>query len=357
MGHHLQLLRYLTLGYAALVAYACLYPFSGWLEPGQPWLDFLSHAPHYWLVREVVANVAGFIPLGFLLAASLHPPLPRPGAILVAAVMVSLFSLGLETLQNLLPARVPSLYDWGANTLGGMLGSWLGVHGSQLFAHHGLLARWRGQAVVGHAAGDIGLLLGGLWLLAQCQPEPLLMASGDLRPWLSLPARLPFTVPGYIRTEAALVATQVLGVGLFLRAVMPHQRWGGITVVVPWLLLGVLIDMASQWWRLAPGEQVSYLTPGARIGLGSGLAVLLVCLWLPPRLQRWLAILALLCAVLLTNLSPPNPFTLPPAGDGFLYLNPLTRITAALWPGLALLWLWWVREDTAAGITPAPPSL
>ncbi|MEO5671231.1 MAG: VanZ family protein, partial [Ramlibacter sp.] len=61
----------LAQAYVALIVYASLYPFSGWRDQGiAPWEFLWSPLPRYWTGFDVAANVAGYIPLGFLLALS-----------------------------------------------------------------------------------------------------------------------------------------------------------------------------------------------------------------------------------------------------------------------------------------------
>ena len=60
----------LALIHAALIVFASLFPFDGWRDQGiDPWI-FLSAPlpPPYWTGFDVAVNVAGYVPLGFLLA-------------------------------------------------------------------------------------------------------------------------------------------------------------------------------------------------------------------------------------------------------------------------------------------------
>src|SRR6267378_180822 len=60
------LARYLFVAYVPLVVYASLYPFSGWRDRGLPPLAFLTAPfPRPIPVFDVVANIIGYMPLGF----------------------------------------------------------------------------------------------------------------------------------------------------------------------------------------------------------------------------------------------------------------------------------------------------
>ena len=64
----------LALVYAGLIVYASLYPFAHWRDQGMAIGLFLTAPlPHYWTGFDVVSNVLGYMPLGFLLATYRSP--------------------------------------------------------------------------------------------------------------------------------------------------------------------------------------------------------------------------------------------------------------------------------------------
>ena len=59
----------LALIYAVLIVYASMYPFVQWSDTGvMPWAYLLAPFPRYWTGFDVAINVAGYVPLGGLLA-------------------------------------------------------------------------------------------------------------------------------------------------------------------------------------------------------------------------------------------------------------------------------------------------
>lgn len=84
---------------------------TAWVHDGLGWA-----LPQGWI--EFVANILLFVPLGFLLTALS----PRPWWGVVLAVTVS---VGVELVQVLLPARLPSPRDVLANALGAGVGAML----------------------------------------------------------------------------------------------------------------------------------------------------------------------------------------------------------------------------------------
>ena len=119
-----QLPRYLTLAYGLLIAYACLHPFTDWQPTGLPWFDYLAAPwPKYYRVNDIVLNVLGYLPLGFVLAAAWPVHWPRVRVVALTVLAAAVLSLSLETLQTLLPTRVASNVDLGANVAGALLGA------------------------------------------------------------------------------------------------------------------------------------------------------------------------------------------------------------------------------------------
>ena len=352
--HASNLPLHLALAYAALVAYACLHPFTGWQATGLPVFDYLlAPWPRYYRGEDLVLNVAGYLPFGFLAAAALSRRIGARGCILAATLAAGLLSLGLETVQNFLPSRVASNLDLGCNLLGALAGALAGAAwGPALFGPQGWLQRWRSRHIVGGYTGDAGLLLLGLWLLTQLTADGLLFGSGDLRHWLALPNPVTFEPERFIRLEAAHVATTVVGVGLFARCIMLAP---GLWPIPLLFMLAFGLTTLATFSFFSASEPLVWLTPGARFGLIAGLPLLAVCLRLPRVLQHALAGMAMLAATALVNLMPENPylpFRTAAAAGHFLNFHGLTAVVTAAWPFLALAYLsalgLWRGEHLAA---------
>lgn len=330
--------RHLALAWGLLIVYACLNPFTGWRLPGLPLLDYLAAPwPRYYTGLDLAFNVLGFLPFGFFLAPVVGQRLGRVGAVLLATLAGAALSLGLETLQNFLPSRVASNVDLGCNALGALLGALAGARwGADLFDRRGGLHRWRQRQVMPGHPGDLGLILLGLWLLAQLTPGGPLFATGDLRELLSLPAPLPFDPQRYLRLEAAVAASSLLAVGLLARQMM---RQPSPLAVLALVLAGIATKTLATASFFIPGEPLRWATPGALAGLAAGSLLLAVALCLPTALRQGLASLTLLAATALANLMPENPYLASgsPIREGhFLNFHGLTQLVGALWPFLAL---------------------
>lgn len=163
---------------SALIIYASLHPFEGWRWPGQsPWVFISAPLPRYWTRFDVISNLLGYAPLGFLcVLVVIRSGLSR-WAWWLAVLAPALLSLSLETVQSCLPARVSSNVDWLLNTLGGAMGAWL----AWWLSRTGLMLRW--QRLRGHwfePDAHSALLLLALWPVALLYPTPLPFGVGQV---------------------------------------------------------------------------------------------------------------------------------------------------------------------------------
>lgn len=336
------LTTYLAVAYTLLIAYACLHPMTGWRASGLPVADYLfAPFPKYYRTEDIVVNILGYVPLGFVLAPTLLSRLGRISAIVATTLLAGLLSLSIETAQNFLPTRISSNLDLGCNIAGALIGATLGaVWGHRLFDQRGWLHRWRSERIIPGKTGDLGLILLALWLLTQLMPDSTIFGSGDLRRMLDLPTPLPFDAARFITLEAALVTSSIVAVGLLARCLMRSASPWPILLL---LLLAVAAKSLASFSFFVPGAPLMWLTPGARTGLMLGLPILAIALMLPRIHQHALAGMIMLVATTLANLIPENPYLLIEQrllGHGnFLNFHGLTQIAASTWPFVALAYL------------------
>lgn len=333
--------RYLAFAFTGLILYASLHPLTGIRSPALSPLLFLTAAwPRYWTWFDLIVNVLAYVPLGFLVALSLRPPLWPWCASLLAILFGGALSFGVEVVQAWLPSRVSSNLDLGCNTLGAVVGSVLAwVYGERFFLRMALVQH-RLLAPRPHA--ELGLLLAGLWLLTQLSPETLLFGAGDLRHLLPLFAVIPYAPTSFPLLEAAIVACNMLAIAMLMRELLadrplPHVVLGVfflIALAVRALAAAVLID---------PMSALAWATQGARLGLEVGAVAVAVLLFLPSGGRVAIGALALMAGTVLVNITPVNPYSeiaLAMWRQGhFLNFNGLTRLSAMLWPFVALPYL------------------
>lgn len=333
--------RYLCLAYTLLLLLVCLHPFAGWTSPGespfafvvQPWQKYIS-----W--PDVYLNVAGFLPFGFMLVASLREGRRKAGLVFVALLASALLSFSIEFVQNWLPTRVSSNLDLAANTLGGLLGALAGARWGRAFVQGEALQRWRERRIQPGHIGELGLLLIGLWWLTQLEPMSMLFGAGDFGAFFELPPPLAFSAPLYLGLEAAVVASGTLGMGLLLRRCMRQPSWLFVAFV---FAVGLALRSFANALFLSPEEMLDWATPGALRGLAAGLLLVVAAARLPRWMQHSLANLALLVCTALVNFAPENPYVamaVQISDEGHLpNFYGLTRLVTLVWPFLALAWL------------------
>ncbi len=335
------LARYLALAWCGLVVYGSLHPFSGWRASGVSPFAFLEGGwPRYWTAFDLAANVAVYLPLGFFLTLA-FPRLPgRFTAAILAVLGAASVSFGLECVQTWLPSRVPSNVDLGCNALGGLLGALAALHaGPRVFPR---LAAWQQRMVAPVPHAELGLTLLGLWLLVSVSPEILLFGAGDLRQPLGLVGAVPFAAPSFMLIEASVTAFNAIAVGLLVRLLTARTLTAYLAVPL-FLAICLLVRTLGAAILVGPDDALAWLTPGAQMGLGMGLAVLAVTLALPITARLMLAALALMAGAVLVNMAPPNPYSavaLAAWRQGhFLNFNGLTRWVSILLPFLTLPYL------------------
>ena len=107
-----------------LVAYATLYPLSGWREPGGSAFAFLGAPwPRYVTAFDLATNFFGYLPFGLLCVLAVNWRHSRAAAVALATVAGAVLSLLLESAQSFLPARIASNVDVLANVAGAAAGA------------------------------------------------------------------------------------------------------------------------------------------------------------------------------------------------------------------------------------------
>ena len=324
----------------AVIVYASLQPFTGWiaLEPSARF--FLWQSGRRWSVADAGFNVLAYVPLGAALIVAWPARWRRWQKLSATVVFASVLSVGVETAQMWLPTRVASVFDTMANLIGTAIG---GLVGSVLIAYKPLTqwaTRWRDSLVVAGPSGDLKLVLLCVWLLAQINPAiPLFGATFH-------PGQQAAFEPVVVLVEFAQTAAALIGIGLFTDLTMRKRWMGGIALV---LVIGLAIVMktAAAQAVLKPLAWDEWLRPGHTLGLAGGAFALMVLFWLPRSAKSVLAGIALLSSVLINLLLPDFVAAKAPLSifswnyGHLLHLNGLTHTIVILWPFVATAVLFW----------------
>ncbi len=267
--------------YLLLIVYASLYPFTGWRDKGiEPWAFLYGPLPHYWTVFDALTNVVGYIPFGILVAFTGYPRVRGAGAIVLALAAGTLLSGSMEAAQTFLPSRVSSNLDLYTNVAGSLIGGIAGMLLTPTFLEQSRFLSLR-RHWFWHDAGR-GLIVAGLWPLAQIYPQAYLFGHGQVAPilsdWLSgwleepidlaelLRGGIELTVEQYWLAETLITACGMTGAVLLLLVTLKPAAPGA-----PLALLLVAATLAFKSLANAllfnPANAFSWLTPGAQGGL------------------------------------------------------------------------------------------
>lgn len=364
------LMRALGLLLLVAIIFATLYPLTHWgLRTANPFAFLRQGLPRWWTWFDVLSNVLAYLMLGTVLALGWLSRAHPGRAVLLVTLLCSLLSVSLETMQNYLPSRVPSLLDWIANSVGALGGAWIGTRLSRPLRQRQRRVtptpeRWYEQ---GPPSGWVLLLL---WLSTQLVPQRLLFATGDFRmlaqrladgltagegPDLSAWAdRLwdgPSPAAYGMAIEAAVVMCAVCVTGSLVFTLVRGTRLRLVLLTLAALTAFGLRSIATQLIYGA-GNAFAWLTPGAQGGLVVGAALLYALETLRSRARAAAAVLLALVGLALVNLAPEDRYfdsTLASAQAGqWVNLHGLLRLVSTLWPLAAIAWFW-VRMRRSRG--------
>lgn len=343
----------LTLLFTGLVVYASLYPFTGWRLQGVDLTAFLwAPLPQYWTAFDILANLVGYAPLGFLLALALLRSGGGAWTWPLALGLPVLLSLGVETVQNLLPSRIPSNVDLALNAGG----AWLGAGMAAWMERLGVLRRWSAFRADWFEPGAHGsLVLLALWPFALLYPVSVPFGLGqvadrletglidllDGTPFLGwLPTRLAPDVPLSPLAEAFCIGLCLLAPLLMGYADM---RTTGRRVVF-WAMFGACAFGASglsSALTYGPSHAWAWISPQAALGLGVAAVAGLLLVALPRRVCPVVMLLCLAVSLSLLNRAPASPYfaqSLEVWEQGrFIRFHGLSQWLGWLWPFAALV--------------------
>mgnify|MGYP006207211015 CR=1 FL=1 len=263
-------------------------------------------------------------------------------------------SLLMESLQMLLPVRVPSNLDWALN----VGGAWAGAVVASGLAWAGLIERWgrfRDRWFESEATGALALL--ALWPLALLFPAPVPFGLGQVlerletalvevlqdTPWLEWwPLR-------EVELEPLLPMTEVLCValGLCLPCLLMYgvvRRWQQrLVLAVLCLLMGLMASALSAALTYGPAHAWGWVSPEVLIGVLLAVLLASAVLWSSARFCWSVALAALLLQLSLLNDASADVYfamTLQTWEQGrFIRFHGLIQWLGWLWPYALLAYL------------------
>ena len=310
--------------YAALIVYASLYPFTGWRVPGVGPFDFLLLGwPRWWTTFDLVSNLFGYLPMGFLLFVALLRGGRAPGrAARWALAAPALLSLSMEVLQTYLPQRVASNVDLALNVAGTATGVAIGL----LLNRRGGIERWqktRERWFVARSAGGIALLL--LWPIGLLFPTAVPFGLGHvlgrvqplLADWLSGTWAEPWTAGWADAAETATTLApaselSIIVLGLLAPCLVAFTiavpGWRRTAMVLGAALLGTLATTLSTALNFGPEHALAWTTTQALQGVLVGTAAAAMLSLVPRRVAAGLGLIALTALAMLVAQAPADPY-------------------------------------------------
>lgn len=315
--------------YAGLIAFGSLYPFSGFMAL-QDWAgEFITAPlPRFVTRNDITTNLFAYLPLGYALAIRFARPGHHLLVILAATTVGFLYSLCMESLQQLLPGRIASNLDLFLNGVGAAIGALFAQHHQRWLRAGRALRRWRGRWFSARPAATAGLWLLLLWLLTQFALQPFPGAG-----WLSQHLR-PLDVPpgGLDQVNWPwLVAAwlEMAALGAFAASLLrPGHYVGAMTALFMAAFVGKLFAATLLLKLKVVGGVLSLET----------LTAFFLAFWflLIPQVsrRRRVAALLLLLTILGVRIALASYVFWPVAS--LFNLIGLAKMAASLWPWLAL---------------------
>ncbi|MGH8809024.1 MAG: VanZ family protein, partial [Noviherbaspirillum sp.] len=203
-----------------------------------------------------------------------------------------------------------------------------------------------------------GLIVGGLWPLAQIYPQGYLFGHGQLMPilsdwlsdWLETPVDLAtlltrdmqLTVHEYWLADTLITACGMTG-ALLMWSCLLRKQAPKPALLLLLLVAAIAVKLLANALLFTPANALAWLTPGAKGGLLIGAMMVGGLAYAPPAAQRRLAAASLLVSFIVINLLPANPYfvaTLQSWIQGkFLNFNGAAHFLSVVWPFFALWFL------------------
>ncbi|QGZ40564.1 VanZ like protein [Pseudoduganella flava] len=322
----------LLLVYAALLAYGSWYPFA-WGEPEHPLFTFLHAWPSHLDKGDIIQNVLVYMPFGLLMVAWRGRREPFAVALLLAALCGTALSFGIETVQQYLPARVPSLVDVAMNFAGSVIGALLGALVSRHTSPGAQLLRLRDAWFRPGPLASTGLVVIGLWFLAQTSPLVPSLDIAQLRGALGYLYRSVTTPSSASAGKFATLWCYQAGIGILLCSLLNPGR----PALRAYALLTAFVCMAK---LLVVGRVLSLELIAAAV---LALPVLALLRALPPRVLAACGVVLLAMGLAIYESLPGEAAVLYRTGfnwipfEGQMHdLSGLENILEFLWPTMAM---------------------
>jgi len=331
------LARLLLILYLFLVSYASLTPLNFLISKHlQIWSWLLAPTPRYIPIFDVLSNVIGYLPFGFLMVVSLYPRFLKWQAFIFTMILGVVFSGVLESLQTYLPSRIPSLIDLYSNSVGVLIGALFALPLSPQWLSGNQAERIR-ESIFGNQQGFFLLMI--LCPLAQIYPQNAWLGMGDLG--LLITRISPYwTLPLDHASQEILItsiATFCIGT-LFLLGI--KKKASPMKVIAGLFILMIVLKLIISQFQFGQIGTSTWWGVSVLIGLVTGFLLTYLAQFLSSSKLRGLSLIALTSLIILVNVMPYNPYFYSlldqlPQGK-MTHINGLFAWISIIWPFLAI---------------------
>jgi VanZ family protein len=347
-SRHPRLRLYLAAGYALLIVYASLTPFSGWQNQGLTFADVLvAPLAQTFTLFDSIVNALSYLPFGLLLGLAFHARFGAMMSILLALLGGLALSATMEYAQMYLPTRFSSNTDLLTNSVGAFIG---GLLSAIVAPHRGFLflRGLRENLFEPGGGADFGLALAALWMFAQINPSlPML---GNV--FISEAASQPFVTvqpAPFHWLESLAVTLNFLMLGALLMTLL-RRRQDAVVALIAVLCAVALAKFSAAAILLKSWAVMLWVNSEAMLGLLAGWMLLILLLLLPRRAVLLLATLVALGHLaigffVLDKNNPASTHSLLYWHYGHLLnYNGLSQTIMLIFPFLFLGYLWRIRR-------------
>ncbi|UGQ46227.1 VanZ family protein [Massilia endophytica] len=317
--------------YGLLLAYGSFYPFEwrAWPAHGPGMPEWPAHIDK----GDLVQNLLVYMPFGAFVTMLWRQGLWR--GVVLAMACAGVFSLGVEMVQQWLPARVSSLGDVAADMTGSAVGAGFGGLLSQDTQPGAWLARLRAKWILPGPLPNTGMAVLALWFLSQASPLVPTLDIAYLRHELGQVWRAVMAPESLRPPKLAVLLCYQTGLGLLLYTLANRRQ----SRLLAYCCLACAVWIAK---LLVPERTLS-----AELMAASLLALPLLMIYgsLPPRVMAACSFVLIAAGLGISELSPAQwtgravPFNWVPFRAQMSGLDGFENIVECVWPGMALAYL------------------
>lgn len=335
--------------FTAFLLYASLRPFRGWAAPRHSVFAFLTRPEVVHLEHpDVVLNVLGYVPFGFLLVLVLVCRWREPVALVLAVSSAVAMSVAVEVAQNFLPMRYPSRIDIVTNFMGASIGATLAIVLLPVLTFAMRASPDRPHRTVRGVPRELGALLIGVWWFALLGVPEVASNMGAINALIGGVQLVPSALAdrfGYQMASSALGLASAAVVIRVFTVDKPLMLW--LTLFA----LGVALAVRSTAMAIHVGgaDALGWISAGTVVGMALGVAMAMCLARVRGPVFAGLGVLILLTAVAFANVVTTGVVGAPikrlPFGD----LARVADVAGALWPFAALGLVVWRGHPGARG--------